>query len=100
MAYKNVEKGSAWNFEEKGEFEGNYLGFEENVGPNNSMLYNFKSLDGEAVAVWGSTVLDGKMKHIEPGMRVKIISLGTKKSPKGNTYKDFAVSVWYDEDAA
>jgi hypothetical protein len=31
MAWKDVEKGSAWNFEEKNEFEGTYLGFEENV---------------------------------------------------------------------
>lgn len=45
MGWKDVEKGSAWNFDEKAEFEGTYLGFEENVGANNSMLYNFKSLD-------------------------------------------------------
>jgi hypothetical protein len=65
------------------------------------MLYNFKSVeDGQPVAVWGSTVLDQKMKYIEPGLRVKIAYLGKKKSPKGNTYKDFAVGTWYEEEAA
>ena len=37
------------------------------------------------------------MKLIEPGVRVKIIYLGKEKSPKGNTYKNFAVAVWEEE---
>ena len=97
MAYKDVKMGEAWNFEENESFEGTFIGREENVGPNNSMMYEFKSLDGKNVSVWGSTVLDTKMKHIEPGQRVKIAYLGKVKSPKGNTYKDFAVGVWDEE---
>ena len=97
MAYKDVKMGEAWDFEENESFEGTYVGREENVGPNNSMMYEFKSLDDKNVSIWGSTVLDTKMKLIEPGLRVKIIYLGKVKSPKGNTYKDFAVSVWEEE---
>jgi hypothetical protein len=37
------------------------------------------------------------MKHIETGLRVRITYLGKEKSPKGNTYKNFAVSVWEEK---
>jgi hypothetical protein len=61
------------------------------------MMYEFKDLSGKPVSVCGSTVLDNKMKLIAPGVRVKIVYLGKEKSPKGNTYKNFAVSVWEEE---
>jgi hypothetical protein len=69
-------------FEENESFEGTYLSSKENVGPNDSMMYEFRALDGSSVSVWGSTVLDNKMKHIAPDTRVRIVSLGMKKSPK------------------
>ena len=51
--------------------------------------------DGTIVAVWGSSVLDTKMSNVGIGQRVKIESLGKKKSPtKGRSpYKDFAVFI-------
>jgi hypothetical protein len=31
-------------------------------------------------------------------LRVKIVYLGRMESPKGNTYKDFAVAVWEERE--
>lgn len=43
----------------KGNFvAGVYTGYEEKVGPNNAMLYNFIAKNGKPFSVWGTTVLD------------------------------------------
>ena len=38
---------------------------ESGVGPNKSMIYHFKTSDDKNVAVWGSTVLDDRMRHVD-----------------------------------
>lgn len=72
-----------------GEFvEGTYLGLADEVGPNNSRLYNLKMEDGALVAVWGGTVLDSRMdmciaQGMKPGDFVKAVYIGDAPAKKG-----------------
>jgi len=85
----------SWIPKEEGDsIVGVLLKTEENVGANNSMLYNLES-DGKPVSVWGSTVLDQKMQIIKPGDLIKIefTGLGEAKGGKNapklfKVYKD------------
>ena len=70
-------------------FVGMYQGNEENVGPNNSMLYEFKT-DAGTVKIWGNTLLDNRFKNLEKGEAVKIIYLGMAKGDRG-PYHNFRV---------
>ena len=92
--WKKIEIGNSWNFEEAPELVGLYTGKEENLGENNSTLYTFEISDNnEVVSVWGSTVLDGRMKSIKVGEEVKIVYKGKKDSlkRKGKFFHDFEV---------
>jgi len=82
---------SAWKPEKKDdEISGRILRIEKEVGENKSMLYTLETK--EAIkGVWGSTVLDEKMKHFRKGDHVKIIFLGKKEGGKKEDYKDFEV---------
>lgn len=68
--------------------DGQYLGQQDEVGPNNSRLYNFKMEDGALVAVWGGTVLDNRMdmcaaQGLKAGDRVRIVYVGDTVAKKG-----------------
>lgn len=91
--WKKVEQAKTWIFTDKPEMVGVYTGKEENIGENNSTVYNFETADGENVSVWGSTVLDTRLKNVKEGQEVKIKFLGEVPSPnrKGKTYKNFEV---------
>ena len=70
---------------------GIYKGKEENVGPNNSVLYTINTKDGER-AVWGSTIIDSRLKNIEEGMEVRIVYKGEEQSEKTKrTYRNYEV---------
>lgn len=89
-----AEASPTWNFETEPEFIGTYVSKEENVGPNNSNLYNFKKEDGSQVAVWGNALLDTRFKNFTPGEEVKIEYLGKQKSEKTQReYHNF--DVWH-----
>ena len=93
--WKKVESGNTWNYLEEGdnsEFEGIYVSKEENVGENNSIVYTLQK-DGNMVTVWGSTVLDIRMKSVQIGEEVKMVYKGKKPSEKrkGKFYNDFDV---------
>lgn len=69
---------------------------QENVGPNNSMMYHLEVTEGDdkgkVIGVWGSTVIDTKFDSIPLNSLVKIESLGKVKSEKtGREYEDFKV---------
>ena len=98
--WKEVGLGVTWNYKEAKEgdsVEGVFAGKEENVGENNSMIYRIEDKDGNATNVWGSTVLDTRMKNVKEGEEVKIVYQGKKPSPtrKGQNYHDF--KVWHRE---
>lgn len=81
-----------WDYTKDKEIEGTYLSKEENVGPNNSIVYNLTKPDGSVIGVWDNTMLRDKFKGIEVGEEVKIIYLGKAKSEKsGREYHNFEV---------
>ena len=75
---------------ENDEIEGKLIRIDEEVGENKSMLYTLET-ENYVRGVWGSTVLDEKMKIFEVGDYVKIVFLGKKKGSKKEGYKDFDV---------
>lgn len=96
MAYKEIEP-KLWTYEKDGDFiEGIYLGFQDGVGENKSMLYDIETPEG-VKNVWGSAILDQRMKFVKVGAKIKITYKGLGKKTKGkNAPKIFKVEV--DED--
>lgn len=81
-----------WDYTQDEEIEGTLVAKEENVGPNNSKMYNITKAEGKTIGVWGNTMLDDKFKGIEVGEEVKITYLGKVKSDKtGREYHNFEV---------
>lgn len=81
---------------------GYYLEKKTKVGQNESNLYEIEVVDpathaGHRMAVWGSSLLDGKFNDIPLGCMVRLSFLGIAqpKSPKGRAYQNFKVE--YDE---
>lgn len=94
--WKKVEVGNTWNYKEEGagaEFIGIYLSRDEHVGENDSTVYNFKTAEGEIIGVWGTTLLDIRLKNLQIGEEVKIVYLGLAQSEKrkGKSYHNFEV---------
>ena len=94
--WKKVEVGNTWNFKEEGEgaeFIGVYVSMDEHVGENDSTVWNFRTAGGNIIGVWGSTVLDVRLKNLEVGEEVKIVYQGLKPSEKrkGKNFHDFEV---------
>lgn len=78
---------------------GYYVGKKEDVGPNESQVYELKLADGQLVSFWGSDLLDGKFAEIPQGCEVRVTFLGIAqpKTPKGRAYRNFRVE--YDKDS-
>ncbi len=70
--------------------EGIYIACDEKVGTNNSNVYILEN-DGKQIKVWGSTIIDDRMRLISPGDKVKIIFKGETKNKKGQALKLFSV---------
>jgi len=90
--YEDVEA-QFWNYENKGDFvAGIYLSNQSEVGENKSMVYNLEQPDGKIISIWGSKVLDTKMKLLKISDDVKIIYLGLVKAEgKNREYKNFQI---------
>lgn len=90
VEYEKIEP-NVWKPTEDGEqLEGKLVSREENVGPNDSTMY-FILTDKEEVRVWGTTVLNSKMKFVEVGDMVRITYKGSQKNPHGQPTKIFEV---------
>lgn len=100
--WKKVGMGITWNGNDsdgnfklkKGDaLEGIYLGKQENVGPNKSTMYEFRTTDRGVVSVWGSMVLDVRFKNLSAGQEVKVVYLGEAESQKrkGQFYHNYEV---------
>lgn len=83
---------------------GYYVSKKTKIGQNESNLYEIEVVDpashaGKLVAVWGSSLLDGKFEDIPTGCMVRLTYLGVAqpKTPKGRAYQNFKVE--YDETA-
>lgn len=99
--WKKVEITPAWNRVDKNKkfvlkagdmLEGIFVGVERNIGANNSNLYSLRNENGETVSVWGSTILDSRLKNLQLGEEVKIVYLGSEQSQKsGRNYHNYDV---------
>lgn len=94
--WKKIERqqqSDMWDWEKDGsELEGELIEVQDGVGPNNSVIYRMKAIDGAEISFWGNTVLDNRLKDMEVGTKIKIEYLGIATSPKtGRKYKDFSV---------
>lgn len=93
MTYQEIDP-QDWKYENDGDFiEGVLVRTQENVGPNDSMLYSIETSDG-LKNVWGATILDQRMTLVNVGDKVKITYKGLAE-PKGgkNAAKIFKVEV-------
>lgn len=90
------EVGDSWDsmylFEGEGAtFAGIYKQSVSDVGPNNSKVHIFLK-DGIRVGLWGSSVLDRRMKGVRPGLETFIKHCGEAVSADtGWTYKEFKI---------
>ncbi len=63
------------------------------VGPNDSTVYVIES-DGTRFGIWGSAILDNRMRSVNPKDEVMIVYLGEAIAPKSNReYHDYKVMV-------
>ena len=75
---------------EKDFVEGFLIGKEENIGVNKSSLYHLEN--GKAqIRVWGSKVLDDRMRFCNVGDFIKITYERTTKNSRGQSLKIFKV---------
>ena len=87
-----MEDNVTHDFDEQKEIVGILKAKKENLGQNNSKLYEIELDDNSVSAVWGSTVLDNKMSKVQVGQQVKINYLGMETNPKTKrSYKNFDV---------
>lgn len=77
--------------------QGFYVNKRNNVGQNESSVYELKLDNGELVSFWGSDLIDGKFAEIPLGSSVRVTFLGIAqpKTPKGRAYQNFRVE--YDD---
>ena len=106
--WKKVEMSPVWNGRDEDKkliikpgdsIEGKLLDVTTDVGPNHSTLYTIKTSTG-AISVWGSTVLDVRMKNLTVGEDVKIEYLGTEKSAKVKGREYHVYEVYHDDKGA
>lgn len=89
--YEDIEA-EFWSPEKENDaVVGIYLSSEDNVGENKSKVYNLEMPNQKIISVWGSVVLDSKMKLIRFGDDIRIVYLGKVKPSQGREYKDYKI---------
>ena len=91
QAEKTIFRGTTVN--------GYYTAKRDDVGQNDSTVYELTLKNGEKVSFWGSALLDGKFNEIPLNCEVVVECLGTAqpKTPKGRPYMNF--KVMFDKDS-
>lgn len=87
----NEVQPNVWKPTKEGDFIFGVLISKEEKGSFESTAYNIENPEGQHL-VWGSTVLDDRMKFINVGDYVKIEYKGLEKNKKGQDVKIFKVS--------
>lgn len=92
VKWKIIEP-NVWKPENVDDFvEGILVGRKEDVGDNESKAYDLDTKEGIKM-VWGSTVLDDRMRYVDVGSRIRITYKGTTKNRKNQDLKIFQVAV-------
>lgn len=87
----------SWNPENQKEIVGKILNIQESGGKYNTKVYTLET-ENEIIDVFGSAVLDPKIKPIcQIGNTIKIVFLG-KKQGKDVEYKDFDIFLGAEND--
>lgn len=90
--WKKIEPG-VWKPEKDGdEFIGVLVKSELSTKYDKNYIYSFETKEGHTI-VYGSAVLDDKMKYVKVGQAVKIVFKGMQKNAKKQDTKIFEVSV-------
>lgn len=90
--WEKLEMSPTWDYKNNKQIIGVFKRMESGVGPNNSNIYYLETEDG-VIGVWGTTLLDARLKNLNIGEEVKLVYLGEKPSPnrKGKNYHDFDI---------
>ena len=88
-------EGKAWDFSANPVLIGTLVGFRKDVGPNKSVMYQIKQVDGITVDMWGSTSIDMSFRNLQIGQKVKIEFLGMKTNPR--TKREFKAFKVYSQ---
>lgn len=91
IEWKSVEPG-VWKPQEEGDsVQGVYIAMEPKEGETSARYY----LDnkGKKIMVWGSAVLDDRMKLVKPGDLVKVTFNGKTRNKAGRDVNIFIVEV-------
>ena len=84
MAYKEINP-TLWTYENEGDFiEGILVGKEDEVGENKSWMYDIETPEG-VKNVWGSAILDSRMKFVKIGNKLKITYKGLGEPKAGRS---------------
>jgi len=87
-----VSTSEVWDFDKNATFKGVFVETRQGVGQNNSNLYVFEGEDNARYGIWGSSVLDTRLKNLTVGDETVIVYIGKETSEKtGRTYKNFKV---------
>ena len=74
-----------WTYEKDGDFiEGLVVSKEPDVGENKSWMYNLQTPEG-VKNVWGSAILDSRMKFVKVGDKIKITYKGLGEAKSGRS---------------
>lgn len=81
--WTEIRGGDEFKFENEGDsVEGELVNVRSDVGENKSMMYDIKTENG-LKAIWGSKILDEKMRVVKLGQKVKIVFKGKEKAKTG-----------------
>ena len=95
MAWKEIDP-DTWKAEKAGDnIEGKYVGMEPGTD-DMSARYYVENETGIRL-VWGSAVLDQRMKFLQLGQQVKIEFKGIEQNSKGRDMRIY--KVYYEEEA-
>ena len=75
---------------EEDQVEGRFINMEEGKGINESNAYYLEK-DGTQILIWGTTVLNSRMKFAQLGEYLRITYKGKEKNKKGQDIKIFKV---------
>jgi len=84
MVYKEINPVLWESYKEEDFIEGILVGKDSEVGENKSWMYNIETSEG-VKNVWGSAILDSRMKFVKVGMKVKITFNGLGEGKAGRS---------------
>jgi ASC-1-like (ASCH) protein len=71
--------------------EGVLVGMDQAVGRNESNIYSLEAPNGEKWKIWGSAILDDRLKYVKVGDKIKIVYEGSTVNKSGQPLKLYKV---------